>query len=472
MEVVARDIPRTVTSPEDIPVISKVTSLNQPDGGPMTAQASAENSSLCTLACDQSLLSGNVDRWMGVNSTRETSTGVQGSRPALAQRSTLVTDGHATWYMLAVTLMPILSLAHPDQWRCSPSAILNAMEVVLSHMNITCNRVIRQLAENQISRDILAGVMDMILIMYYNLSRQYGTVCVKRKVVLGSPQSPGPRADRPLSPLRYLYPCHNIYEASGCKLAVDSAVRACSMFARAVAVAALCACAISTASAIQPQARIYIDVAPKRTPRPTRIFELDDVEKRYTPELVQELEATKDNALLLYTEYSSASAGEMKAFLRNISSLLQDTIRTMETRVLDRANRRCRDEFDANMRKIETDAQRAAAFSGENHHKYFLGHMIVFRMHLNKSQDYVQRCQKINRGCGTPCETTPRMVRWRRLAMLEINRVKDDIQHSRRSYKDLLVHARRKLRHLRIEAQLRAKTAIAAVEQCVKNTTC
>ncbi|CAH2247551.1 jg747 [Pararge aegeria aegeria] len=67
-------------------------------------------------------------------------------------------------------------------------------------------------------------------------------------------------------------------------------------------------------------------------------------------------------------------------------------------------NRPCRDEFEKNIRKIETDAQRAALFCVENHHKYLLGHMIVFRMHLNKSQDYVQRCQKINRSCGTPCE--------------------------------------------------------------------
>ncbi|XP_069357526.1 uncharacterized protein [Maniola hyperantus] len=244
------------------------------------------------------------------------------------------------------------------------------------------------------------------------------------------------------------------------------------MSARAFAVVALCACAITSTRAIQPSARIYLDASRTRTTIPARLFENDDVEKRYTPELVQELKATQDNALLLYTEYTSAAAGDMQAFIQNVTSLLQDTIRTMETRVLQLANRHCRDEFERNIKKVEMDAHRAALFSGENHHKFFLGHMIVFRMHLNKSQDYVLRCQKINRGCGTPCETTPRMIRWRRLARLEMNRVKDDIQHSRRSYMDLLVHHRRKLKHLRQEAHLRANSAIAAVEQCVKNTKC
>ncbi|XP_039750642.1 uncharacterized protein LOC120626914 [Pararge aegeria] len=242
------------------------------------------------------------------------------------------------------------------------------------------------------------------------------------------------------------------------------------MAARSLAFIALCACAITTSRAVEPSARIYI--SSRTRARPASVFASDDVEKRYTPEIAEELKATKENALLLYTEYTSAASTDMKAFIHNVSSLLQDTIRTMESRVLDRANRPCRDEFEKNIRKIETDAQRAALFCVENHHKYLLGHMIVFRMHLNKSQDYVQRCQKINRSCGTPCETTPRMIRWRRLALLEINRVKDDIQHSRRSYKDLLVHSRRKLKHLRQEAELRTKSAIVAVEQCVKNTTC
>ncbi|CAH2085935.1 unnamed protein product [Euphydryas editha] len=92
--------------------------------------------------------------------------------------------------------------------------------------------------------------------------------------------------------------------------------------------------------------------------------------------------------------------------------------------------------------------------------------MIVFRMHLNKSEDYIRRCEKIMRGCGVPCETTPRMVRWRRLALEELNRVKEDILCSRRFYKDLLLHSRRKLKHLRRETQLRAKSAVEVLEKC------
>ncbi|KOB68478.1 Uncharacterized protein OBRU01_18391, partial [Operophtera brumata] len=51
------------------------------------------------------------------------------------------------------------------------------------------------------------------------------------------------------------------------------------------------------------------------------------------------------------------------------------------------------------MRKIKLDAYRAASFSGENHQKFFLGHMVVFRMHINK--------EVIQGPGGTRQETTP-----------------------------------------------------------------
>ncbi|XP_050349612.1 uncharacterized protein LOC126773034 [Nymphalis io] len=231
---------------------------------------------------------------------------------------------------------------------------------------------------------------------------------------------------------------------------------------------ALCVCA-TFARATQPAARIIIDTSGYRTEEPQ---EPEDLEKRYTPELLNDLRNTKSDALLLYTEYTAYAAADLNAFLKNISSLTQDTIRNMENRVLDKASRACRDEFEKHMKKVIFDSNRAASFNGENHHKFFLGHMIVFRMHLNKSEDYLRRCEKIMRGCGVPCETTPRMIRWRRLALFELNRVKDDILHSRRFYKDLLLHSRRKLKHLRRQAQLRAKSAVEALEQCVCNTSC
>lgn len=64
------------------------------------------------------------------------------------------------------------------------------------------------------------------------------------------------------------------------------------------------------------------------------------------------------------------------------------------------------------------------------------------------------------------------MIRWRRLASRELNRVKDDLQYARRSYIDLLSHSRKKLYRLRKEAESRANAAVAAVRNCVCTTTC
>ncbi|XP_046967625.1 uncharacterized protein LOC124535448 [Vanessa cardui] len=231
---------------------------------------------------------------------------------------------------------------------------------------------------------------------------------------------------------------------------------------------ALCVCA-TLARAAQPAARILIDNSGYRrtTFRPRRI----DIERKTTTELVEDLRNTKSDALLLYTEYTADAAADLNEFLKNISSLTQDTIKNMENRVLDRASRACRDEFEKNIRKVIFDSHRAASFNGENHHKFFLGHMIVFRMHLNKSEDYIRRCERITKSCGVPCETTS-MIRWKRLAICELNRVKEDILHSRRFYQDLLLHSRRKLKCLRRIAQLRAKSAVEALEQCVCHTSC
>ncbi|CAH2085936.1 unnamed protein product [Euphydryas editha] len=101
-----------------------------------------------------------------------------------------------------------------------------------------------------------------------------------------------------------------------------------------IALLALCA---TFARATQPAARIIIDTSSlnHRTEEPQTIEE--DLEKRYTPELLEDLQKTKMDALLLYTEYTSHAAVDLKAFLKNISSLTQDTINTMDYRILDRA---------------------------------------------------------------------------------------------------------------------------------------
>ncbi|XP_047532024.1 uncharacterized protein LOC125067449 [Vanessa atalanta] len=236
-----------------------------------------------------------------------------------------------------------------------------------------------------------------------------------------------------------------------------------------LAFVALCVCA-TFARAAQPAARILIDTSGyyRTTVRPQR----SDIARWSTSELVEDLRNTKSDALLLYTEYTSYAAADLNEFLKNISSLTQDTIKNMENRVLDRASRACRDEFEKHIRKVIFDSHRAASFNGENHHKFFLGHMIVFRMHLNKSEDYIRRCERITRGCEVQCETSPRIIRWKRIAISELNRVKEDVLHSRRFYKDLLLHSRRKLKCLRRLAQLRAKSAVQALEQCVCHTSC
>ncbi|CAB3235167.1 unnamed protein product [Arctia plantaginis] len=128
----------------------------------------------------------------------------------------------------------------------------------------------------------------------------------------------------------------------------------------------------------------------------------------------------------------------------------------------------CTTKFVYHLKKIEHDARRAATYSGDSHHKFLLGHMIVFRMHINKSKDYLEKYEKVYRDCGLLCETTSRMKRWHRLAIEEIHRVKDDIQHSKRSYRDLVSHARRKLNHLKKQALSRARDAIDEYNHCIR----
>lgn len=65
------------------------------------------------------------------------------------------------------------------------------------------------------------------------------------------------------------------------------------------------------------------------------------------------------------------------------------------------------------------------------------------------------------------------MVRWRRLAKQELNRILSDIHTSRRSYEDLLIHAHRRLTKLRKDAGLKARVAVTQLEECatLANTT-
>lgn len=63
---------------------------------------------------------------------------------------------------------------------------------------------------------------------------------------------------------------------------------------------------------------------------------------------------------------------------------------------------------------------------------------------------------------------TPRIRRWRRLAAEELHRVRDDLQHSRKSYHDLVNHARRKLNHFRKQITVKAKDAVDKYHECLE----
>ncbi|CAH0724031.1 unnamed protein product, partial [Brenthis ino] len=236
-----------------------------------------------------------------------------------------------------------------------------------------------------------------------------------------------------------------------------------------VAIVALC---VTVVRALQPAARIYIE-SPQRTiyrqntGLSTYMYNVD-IEKRHTTEVIEDFKKTKTDTFLLYTDYTTRVSDDLKAFQINISSLTQDTIASMQTRILDRASRHCRDEFENSMNKIGYDANRTASFNALHHHKYFLGYKIVLNIHLNKADCHIRKCEKIINSCGVNCETIPQLIRYRRLALWQLNRVKDDLQHSRRSYSDLLVHSRRNLDKLRKKAQLRANDAVAAVHRMSK----
>ncbi|XP_052758154.1 uncharacterized protein LOC113518971 isoform X2 [Galleria mellonella] len=195
------------------------------------------------------------------------------------------------------------------------------------------------------------------------------------------------------------------------------------------------------AGATLAQDSTWVEVSPNPEDPP-------DVERRYTSELVEELRNANDDALLLYTEYSSKSGERLAIFLQDMRGFVSQTMTALENEIDFNAPDSCRNQLKDKLNNIEYNARRAAHFSAENHHKFLLGHMIVFRMHLNKK--------------------SPRVQRWRRHAADELHRFRDDLQHSRRSYRDLLTHAHRKLNHIRRQVNKSAKEAIDAFRICAK----
>ncbi|KAI8421277.1 hypothetical protein MSG28_008315 [Choristoneura fumiferana] len=58
--------------------------------------------------------------------------------------------------------------------------------------------------------------------------------------------------------------------------------------------------------------------------------DVEDIEKRYTPELVAELQSAKDDALLLYTEYTGQAGADLKVFLKEMAGMMEETRRSLE----------------------------------------------------------------------------------------------------------------------------------------------
>ncbi|GBP85941.1 hypothetical protein EVAR_55684_1 [Eumeta japonica] len=274
----------------------------------------------------------------------------------------------------------------------------------------------------------------------------------------------------------------------------------------------------------------------------------DDIEKRYTPELKEQLGAARQDSLLLYTEFAARSAADLKAFVRAVSALGADSLSELSpdatahantsnnkldttqdaiNLILDGAAHRsgmpnarrlmtqeiaffsvldpkrelpepCRQQLHKSVHKSRWNAHVAADYSAENHHKYILGHMIVFKMHLNKgnmsqaerlgrsclsivcpalslarsaqaerdnescffSEEYIKKCDRIIKTCGISCETNPRIVSWRRQAADEINRVREDMLHARKVYRDLIIHQKRRFNNLRRIAGASIRSAV------------
>ncbi|XP_060802188.1 uncharacterized protein LOC106141071 [Amyelois transitella] len=209
------------------------------------------------------------------------------------------------------------------------------------------------------------------------------------------------------------------------------------------------------------QDSVWVDVEPN-TEDPS------DPERQYTNELASDLKLANENALLLYTEYSAKTAHGLREFLKEMTGFANHTIDGLDKAILHSASENCRSDLLNNLHIIETNARRAAHFSAENHHKFLLGHMIVFRMHLNKSEDFIKKCDKLVNNCGVPCEKIPRVQRWRRHAANELHRFHEDLQHSRRSYRDLLLHSHRKLNHLRRQATKQSKEAVDNFKTCLR----
>ncbi|XP_049871233.1 uncharacterized protein LOC126370439 [Pectinophora gossypiella] len=130
------------------------------------------SSSSYLLADDHSALSRDIDRWMNGSVVVTTeNAGIQ-SRIPMVQRSVLARssslDRSGLWYLLAM-ILPLFSMNSYPHWRCTPSVVLNTAELLLNQFSRICGRArqhIRQLARDQVARELFATAMDIVLVIY------------------------------------------------------------------------------------------------------------------------------------------------------------------------------------------------------------------------------------------------------------------------------------------------------------------
>ncbi|XP_072949765.1 uncharacterized protein [Epargyreus clarus] len=132
-------------------------------------QNNISGSSTYLMASDQSQISRDVDIWL--RGPMENA-GIQDSRMPLTQRSVSANipsyHSNGMWYIMAI-ILPFFSINNYPHWRCNPNMIVNTAELLITHFGRVCERVrcnFRRLAQNQISRELLATAMDIILVVY------------------------------------------------------------------------------------------------------------------------------------------------------------------------------------------------------------------------------------------------------------------------------------------------------------------
>ncbi|XP_059054639.1 uncharacterized protein LOC131848719 [Achroia grisella] len=204
----------------------------------------------------------------------------------------------------------------------------------------------------------------------------------------------------------------------------------------------------------------WIDIVPNPAPK-------IDAENHST-RIIEDIRVTRDDVQVLHNDYATENAVRLADFLSEMSGFVDEKMKGLEKEV-DQAPDGCRDSLEKNLNNVEYNARRLALFNAENHHKFLLGHLIVLRMHLIKSEELITRYENIASKCGILCENSQNVKRWRRNAVDELDRAKMDLKHSRRCYRDIVTHARRRLHHIRKQADNKAETVINDFRKCSRN---